>query len=312
MDLQIELAPRHKSGLLLRNPVMTAAGTFGYGSEYGKLAEAQRLGAIVSQGTTLHARTLKGQPRMIEVASGLLYARSFPNPGVRIVVERYAPIWETWETPVIVNIVGELLEDLVALAERLEGVPGIAGIEVDLEGLDLQCVGANAGLTPVLLEQVTAELRRSTTLPLIAKLSPGASDLPALALAAASGGADAISLIGAMTGLKIDLNTRQPALKADASGLSGPAIKPIALRAVWDVARALRASHFAAVPLIGCGGISNAEDALEFLLAGASAVQPGTAYFINPRVGIEILEGIEMYCQEQGVSSLEEIVGAAL
>jgi dihydroorotate dehydrogenase (NAD+) catalytic subunit len=312
MDLQVELAPRHKSGLLLRNPVMTAAGSFGYGIEYGKLAEAQRLGAIVSQGTTLHARTLKGQPRTVEVASGLLYVRGFPNPGIRVVVERYAPQWESWETSVIVNIAGELVEDLVAIAERLEGVAGISGIEVNLEGLENQTQESASDLTPAMLEQIVVELRRATTLPLIIKLPHGASDLPEMALAAATGGADAICLIGSLPGLKIDLRTRRPALAVGFTGLSGPAIKPIALRAVWDVARVLRASRFASLPLIGSGGIGSAGDALEFLFAGASAVQPGIAYFINPHVGVEILEGIEGFCQQEGIGSLKEIVGAAL
>ena len=229
MNLQTELAPRHKSGLLLKNPVMTAAGTFGYGIEYAKIAEIQRLGAIVCKGTTLHSRSGNAQPRTLETASGMLNAIGLQNPGVHRVIEKYAPIWETWETPVIVNIAGETVREYVQIAEYLEGVPGVAGIEVNVSCPNVQEGGAVFGDSPEAVADVTSAIRRVTTLPLIVKLSPNVGDVRPIALAAASSGADAISLINTITGLSIDIHARRSALANYTGGLSGPAIKPIAL-----------------------------------------------------------------------------------
>ncbi len=311
MNLQTELAPRHKSGLLLKNPVMTAAGTFGYGIEYAKIAEIQRLGAIVCKGTTLHARSGNAQPRMMETASGMLNSIGLQNPGVRRVVEKYAPIWKTWQTPVIVNIAGETVREFVQVAEYLEGVPGVAGIEVNVSCPNVQEDGAVFGDSPEAVANVTSAIRRVTTLPLIIKLSPNVGDMRPIALAAASSGADAISLINTITSLSINIHTRRPTLAHRTAGLSGPAIKPIALRMVYEVALALR-SDYAHVPIIGIGGISNASDALEFLMAGASAIQIGTINFVNPRAGVEIIEGIEAFMQDEGITDIHEIIDAAL
>ncbi len=310
MNLQTELAPRHKSGLLLKNPVMTAAGTFGYGIEYAKIAEIQRLGAIVCKGTTLHSRSGNAQPRTLETASGILNAIGLQNPGVHRVIEKYAPIWEVWQTPVIVNIVGETVREFVQIAEYLEGVPGVAGIELNVSCPNVQEGGAVFGDSPEAVAHVTSAIRRATTLPLIVKLSPNVNDVRPIAVAAASSGADAISLINTITGLSIDIHARRPALANHTGGLSGPAIKPIALRMVYEVARELRSTH-PHVPIIGLGGISNATDALEFLMVGASAVQIGTINFVNPRAGVEIIEGIEAFMRDEGIEDMQEIVGVA-
>lgn len=311
MNLQTELAPRHKSGLLLKNPVMTAAGTFGYGIEYAKIAEIQRLGAIVCKGTTLHSRSGNAQPRTLETASGMLNAIGLQNPGVHRVIEKYAPIWQTWQTPVIVNIAGETVREYVQIAEYLEDVPGVAGIEVNVSCPNVQEGGVVFGDNAEAVANVTAAIRRVTTLPLIVKLSPNVSDVCQIALAAASSGADAISLINTITGLSIDIHTRRSALANHTGGLSGPAVKPIALRMVYEVARELRSTH-PHVPIIGLGGIANANDALEFLMAGASAIQIGTINFVNPRAGVEIVEGIEAFMRDEGIIDIQELVGAAL
>lgn len=311
MKLQIELAPQHKSGLLLRNPVMTAAGTFGYGIEYAKISDVQRLGAVICKGTTLRPRSGNAQPRTLETASGMLNAIGLQNPGIDAVIDKYASIWEAWETPVLVNIAGETVKEFVQLASSLEGVPGIAGIELNVSCPNVQEGGTVFGASPEAVTNVTAAVRRATTLPLIVKLSPNSGEVRPTALAAAAAGADALSLINTITGMSINIASRRPMLANGTGGLSGPAIKPIALRMVYDVAREFR-SAFPAVPIIGIGGIRTPEDALEFLMAGASAIQIGTIHFVNPRAGIEIIEGIEAFLQKEGVEEVGEIVGAAL
>jgi dihydroorotate dehydrogenase (NAD+) catalytic subunit len=310
MKLQTELAPHHKSGLLLRNPVMTAAGTFGYGVEYAKIAEIHRLGAITCKGTTLHPRSGNQQPRTLETASGMLNAIGLQNPGIHAVIKKYASIWATWQTPVIVNIAGETIEEFVEIAELLEGVAGVAGVEVNVSCPNVRAGGAVFGASEQAVADVTAAVRRATTLPLIVKLSPNSGDARPTAVAAASSGADAISLINTIVGMGIDTHERRPGLANGTGGLSGPAVKPIALRMVYEVAHELRASL--QVPIIGIGGICNANDALEFLMAGASAIQIGTINFINPHAGVEIVEGIEEFMRHEGVGDITEIVGAAL
>jgi dihydroorotate dehydrogenase (NAD+) catalytic subunit len=311
VHLQIELAPRHKSGLLLKNPVMTAAGTFGYGVELARIAEVQRLGAVICKGTTLHARTGNAHPRTLEVASGLINTIGLQNPGVRAVVEKYASVWASWDTPVIVNVVGNSIDEYVQVAEYLEGVPGIAGIELNVSYPDVHQRGAVFGSNPEIVSEVTAAVRNATTLPLIVKLSPNTSDIRSTALAAASSGADALSLINTITGLSIDIRTRRLHLDNGTGGLSGPAIKPIALRIVYEIAGELRSSY-PHVPIIGIGGIASANDALEFLMAGASAIQVGTMNFINPHIAAEIVEGIEKFLSQEKINDIHDIVGAAL
>jgi len=311
MNLQTELAPQHKSGLLLRNPVMTAAGTFGYGVEYAKIAEIHRLGAIVCKGTTLYARAGNEQPRTLETASGMLNSIGLQSPGVHAVLKKYARTWAGWQTPVLVNIAGETVEEFAALAEIIEGVEGVAGIEVNVSCPNISAGGVVFGADPQAVADITAAVRRATTLPVIVKLSPNSGDARPTALAAAASGADAISLINTISGMSIDTRRRRPTLANITGGLSGPAVKPIALRMVYEVAGELR-SAYPNVPVIGIGGIGNASDALEFLMAGASAIQVGTMNFVNPRAGVEIIEGIEAFLLQEGLSSVAEIIGVAL
>jgi dihydroorotate dehydrogenase (NAD+) catalytic subunit len=311
MNLQTELAPHHKSGLLLRNPVITAAGTFGYGIEYAKIAQIHHLGAIICKGTTLHPRSGNPQPRTLETASGLLNAIGLQNPGIHIVIKKYASLWATWQTPVIVNIAGESIEEYVALAETLEGVAGVAGVEVNVSCPNVNEGGVVFGANAQMVADVTAAVRRATTLPLIVKLSPNSGDVRPTALAAASSGADAVSLINTITGMGIDIQKRRPMLAYGTGGLSGPAVKPIALRMVYEVARALREGQVE-VPVIGIGGICTTHDALEFLMAGATAIQVGTMNFVNPRTGVEIVKGIENFLRQEGLNNVDEIIGVAL
>ncbi len=307
--LQTQLAPQHQKGLLLRNPVMIASGPFGY--NFDKIAEVQRLGAVVCKGTTLHPRSGNAHPRIAETASGMLNAIGLENPGIHIAIEEFAPMWATWDTQVIVNIAGETIEEFVRIAEQLEGVTGVGGIELNVSCPNIRAGGVVFGDSPQTVAEVTAAVRRSTTLALIVKLSPNAGDVRPTALAAASSGADAISLINTITGMSIDIRARRPFLAHGTGGLSGPAIKPIALRMVYQVACELR-SAFPRVPIIGIGGISTADDALEFLMAGASAIQIGTVNFARPRAGVEIVEGIGEFLRQERVADISEIVGVAL
>jgi len=288
---------------------MIASGPFGY--DFEKIAEVQHLGAAVCKGTTLHSRSGNAHPRIMKTASGMLNAIGLENPGIHIVIEKYAPIWATWQTPVIVNIAAETTEEFVELARQLQDVPGVAGIELNVSCPNVRAGGTVFGDSPQAVADVTDAVRRATPLPLIVKLSPNTSDVRPIALAAASSGADAISLINTITGMSIDIHTRRPYLAHGTGGLSGPAIKPIALRMVYQVANELRSS-FPQVPIIGIGGISNTDDALEFLMAGASAIQIGTINFANPHAGVEIVEGLREFLREEGISDVKEIVGANL
>ncbi len=311
INLQTQLAPCHKRGLLVRNPVVVASGTFGYGVDNANIAEVHQLGAITCKGTTLHPRGGNEQPRIMETASGMLNAIGLQNPGIHTVIEKYAPIWATWQTPVIVNIAGETIEEFVELATLLEGVEGVSGIEVNVSCPNVLAGGVVFGADAHTVAMVTASVRRVTTLPLIVKLSPNSGDVRPTALAAASSGADAVSLINTITGMGIDISMRRPTLDNVTGGLSGPAIKPIALHMIYEVAQELRLSY-PRVPVIGIGGISNANDALEFLMVGASAIQIGTINFTNPRAGIDIVEGIEEFMRQEREEDIMEIVGAAL
>ena len=311
MKLQTELAPQHKSGLLLKNPVLMAAGTFGYGIENAKIAEVQRLGAVISKGTTLHSRKGNAQPRTVETSAGMLNAIGLQNPGVHTVISKYAPIWAGWDTPVIVNIAGEDIDEFVSIAEQLEGVVGVAAIEVNVSCPNVRAGGAVFGADPQAVAGVTAALRIATTLPLIVKLSPNTGDVRPTALAAAEAGADAVSLINTITGMSIDISTRKRTLSNGTGGLSGPAVKPIALRMIYEVAQALRESY-PKVPILGLGVILNANQNIKLIMAGASAIEIGTANFVNPRVGIEVVEGIEAFLEHEGIEDVKEIVGIAL
>lgn len=304
-DLSIQLVPRNECGLLLANPVITASGTFGYGTEYAEVFDIQRLGAIVCKGTTLKPRTGNPQPRLVETVGGVLNSIGMENIGIEALIIEKAPVWAGWRVPVIVNILGESSEEYAELAGMLDGVVGVSGIEVNISCPNVDAGGMEFGASPQAAAAATAAVKVNTSLPLIVKLSPNVTDITKIARAVVEAGADAVSLINTVKGMAIELSNRKPSLANVYGGLSGPAIKPIALHMVYQVARAVD------VPVIGCGGITSAGDALEFILAGASAVQVGTATLSNPRATLDVLEGIERFMEKEGAHKLSEIIGAA-
>ena len=304
-NLSVELAPRHPTGLLLANPVMTASGTFGYGTEYSHLFDIQRLGAIVSKGTTLKPREGNPQPRIAETACGVLNAIGLQNIGAEALIEEKAPVWAGWQVPVIVNIAGETINEYARLAGSLDGVAGISAIEVNIGCPNIKAGGAEFGASPESAARVTTAVKAATSLPVLVKLTPNTEDITKVAIAVARAGADAISLINTIKGMAIDTTRRRPLLGNISGGLSGPAVKPVALYMVYQVAGAVD------VPVVGCGGIATAGDALEFLMAGASAIQVGTASLSDPQAPLEVLEGIERFMAKEGVADITELVGAA-
>jgi dihydroorotate dehydrogenase (NAD+) catalytic subunit len=304
-DLSIQLAPSRQKGLLLTNPVMTASGTFGYGIEYGKLLDIQRLGAIVCKGTTLKPREGNPQPRLVETACGILNSVGLENIGVEAVIKEKAPIWAKWRVPVIVNIAGETIDEYAEIAARLSGVAGVSGIEVNISCPNIACGGMEFGTNSKTAAEVTAAVKAVSSLPIIVKLSPNVTDITDIAVAVSGAGADAITLINTVHGITVDINECRPSLGNIAGGLSGPAIKPLALYTVYKVAGVVD------VPIIGCGGISRADDALEFLMAGASAVQVGTANLTSPQAAIDILDGIREFMERRKFKNMKAIVGKA-
>ena len=304
MNLSVDLAAGRKSSLLLANPVMTASGTFGVGLEYVKVFDIQRLGAIVSKAVTLRPRRGNPQPRIAETAAGMINSIGLQNVGLKALLRDAAPTWATWRVPVIVNIAGESVDDYAELARRLDDGPGVSGLEVNISCPNVE-EGLVFGADPRAAAEVTAAVRRQTTLPVIVKLTPDAADVVAVARAVVDAGADALTLINTFPAMAIDVEARRPALGWGSGGLSGPALKPIAVKMVYDVAGAVD------VPIIGCGGIMCGRDAVEYLMAGASAVQVGTATFRNPRAPLDVLEGLEAFMQEHGVDDVRELVGAA-
>ncbi len=305
MELSIQLAPKHKPGLLLANPVITASGTFGYGMEYSQLFDIQRLGAIVCKGTTLNPREGNPQPRLAETPCGLLNSIGFQNIGVRALIKEKAPIWANWRVPVIVNIAGDTIDDYAKVAGELDGVAGISAIEVNISCPNIKAGGVAFGTNPRSAAEVTSAVKSATSLPILVKLTPNTDDITKIAMAVAEAGADAVTVINTLRGMAIDIAKRKPFLGNIAGGLSGPAIKPVALYMVYQVARAVD------VPVVGCGGITTASDAIEFIMAGASAVQVGTANLTSPRSALDVLEGIEQFMEKEGIKSLSELVGIA-
>jgi dihydroorotate dehydrogenase (NAD+) catalytic subunit len=305
-NLRVQLAPRHPKGLILSNPVMIAAGIAGYGEEYAEIADIQKLGAIVCKGTTLMPREGNAQPRMVETAGGLLNSIGWENIGVDALIREKAPVWAKWQVRVIVNVAGETIDEYVAVTSELEGVPGISGIELNISCPNVSAGGIEFGVDPKLAARVTSTVKAATSLPVIVKLSPNVTDIKEIALAVEEAGADALSLINTLKGMAIDIEQRKPRLGNIVGGLSGPAIKPVALYMVFEAAKVVH------IPVIGCGGIACAGDALEFIMAGATAVQIGTAGLTNPQLGLNVLEGIESFLKQNGVQNLAELIGIAL
>jgi len=284
---------------------MTASGTFGYGTEYSHLFDIQQLGAIVCKGTTLEPRDGNPQPRLAETACGVLNSIGLQNIGVNALIKEKAPIWASWRVPVIVNIAGETIDDYVQLAGKLDGVAGISAIEVNISCPNIKAGGAEFGANPESAAEVTAAVKAATSRPILVKLTPNTGDIAKIAMAVAEAGADAISLINTLRGMAIDTAKRRPLLGNITGGLSGPAIKPVALYMVYEVAGAVE------VPVIGCGGITTANDAIEFIMAGASAIQVGTASFTNPSAPLDVLEGIKQFMKKEGIKDIRELVGVA-
>jgi dihydroorotate dehydrogenase (NAD+) catalytic subunit len=303
-NLSVDLARGAKRSLVLPNPVMVASGTFGYGSEYAKVFDIQRLGGIVTKTTTLLPRRGAPPVRIAETPGGMLNSISLQNIGVRALTRDLAPIYATWRVPVVASIMGFTVQEYAEVASRLEGVDGIAGIELNLSCPNTEAGGIEFGQDPRSAAEVLRGVTRATTLPIIAKLTPNVAQPRLVAQAVADAGADALCVGNTLQAMAIDLEARKPVIGNTFAGLSGPALKPVALRQVYEIAGSVD------VPIIGCGGISNFRDALEFIFAGAAAVQIGTATFANPYAPVEVLEGIERYCSEHGVLDIAELVGA--
>jgi dihydroorotate dehydrogenase (NAD+) catalytic subunit len=302
VDLSVDLG----RGLVLRNPLLVASGTFGYGIEYADVVDVQRLGAICCKGTTLRPRIGNPPPRVTETPAGMLNSIGLQNPGVAGVLDRYAPLWAGWQVPVIVNVAGESVEDYVEVARRLDGQPGIAGIELNISCPNVGKGGLQFALDPLAAAEVTAAVRATTELPLMVKLSPAATDIRAIARAIEAAGADAISAVNTLSGMAIDRQRRRPLLGNTYGGLSGPALKPVALRVVYEVAQVVD------IPIVGIGGIGSLDDALDFLYSGASAVQVGTAVFADPTLPVRLIDELEAWLAARGYGTPREIVGAAL
>ncbi len=298
-DMSVKIA-----GINLRNPVMTASGTFGYGQEFAEYVNLEKIGAFVTKGLSLMPRAGNPTPRIVETPGGMLNAIGLQNVGIDAFIEKKVPFLRTVDTPAIANFFGYTIDEYAELARRLDAIPEITGLEVNISCPNVKQGGIVFGTDPACAAAVVTACRAATSKTLIVKLSPNVTDVVAMAQACADAGADALSLINTLTGMAIDLQKRKPVLANITGGLSGPAIKPVALRMVWQVAKAVK------VPIIGIGGIMNATDALEFILAGASAVQVGTASFINPNAAEEIAVGMESWLTENGVASVSSLIGA--
>ena len=301
VDLSVEAA----RGLWLKNPVLTASGTFGQGVEYAELIDVTRLGAIVNKGTTPHARPGNPQYRLAETPAGILNSIGLENPGAEEVARKYGKVWAKLGVPVIVNVAGYSVEDYVFVVEALDGTAGVVAFELNVSCPNVEG-GMLFGTDPGLAAGVTRAVKDATDKPVIVKLTPNAPDVVAVAVACEEAGADALTAINTVLGMRIDLAKRRPMLGTRSGGLSGPALRPIAVHLTYQVAQAV------SIPIIGAGGVTSANDALEFLMAGASAVQVGTATFADPTAPLTVIEGLAAYVRAQGLPSIRDIVGAAL
>jgi len=291
------------AGVPMKNPVITASGTFGYGEEFATLVDLNTLGAIIVKGLSLTPSTGNPPPRTVETAAGMLNAIGLENIGLEAFVQDKLPFLQTLDTPIILNIYGHETEAYGELAERIQDIKGIAAIEVNISCPNVKAGGIAFGTDPKAAFGVVRAVREKTSLPLIVKLSPNVTDIKTIARSVEEAVANAVSLINTITGMAVDIYGRKPKLGNITGGLSGPAIKPIALRMVWEVAQTVR------VPVIGIGGIANTKDVLEFMIVGASAVQVGTANFVNPQATMEIIRGLSSYLEENNIDDIGQIVG---
>jgi len=301
VDLSVEAA----RGLWLKNPVLTASGTFGQGVEYAELIDVGRLGAIVNKGTTPRARAGNPQYRIAETPAGILNSIGLENPGAEEVARKYGKVWAKLGVPVIVNVAGYSVDDYVFVVEALDGTPGVVAFELNVSCPNVEG-GMLFGTDPQLAAQVTRGVKDATDKPVIVKLTPNAPNVVAVAQACEAAGADGLTAINTVLGMRIDVAKRRPMLGTGSGGLSGPALRPIAVHLTYQVAQAV------SIPIIGAGGVTNANDALEFLMAGASAVQVGTATFADPTAPLAVIEGLAAYVRAQGLVSIRDIIGVAL
>ena len=299
LKMEVEIA-----GLKLKNPVMPASGTFGYGEEYAPYLDLNQLGAVVTKGMSLSPKAGNATPRICETVSGMLNAIGLQNVGVAAFIAKKLPFLQQFDTPVIVNFFGNTREEYGEVAARLNDVPGVAALEMNISCPNVKHGGIIFGTDPEAAADVISLVRKRTTKPLIVKLTPNVTDIQVTARAAEEAGADALSLINTLTGMAVDVKTRKPRLANTIGGLSGPAIRPIAVRMVHQVVQAVQ------IPVIGIGGITTASDALEFLIVGAKAVQVGTANFVDPRVMATIIADMETFCREEGISDINELIGS--
>ncbi len=298
MNMKVNLA-----GVELKNPVMTASGTFGSGEEYSELVDLNRLGAVVTKGVANIPWTGNPTPRIAETYGGMINAIGLQNPGMDVFIERDIPFLKQYDTKIIVNVCGKTTEDYIEVVERLSNEP-VDMLEINISCPNVKEGGIAFGQDPKAVEAITREVKKYAKQPVIMKLSPNVTDITVMAKAAEAGGADVLSMINTLTGMKIDVNRRAFAVANKTGGLSGPAIKPVAVRMVYQSACAVK------IPIIGMGGIMTAEDALEFILAGATAVSVGTANFVNPYATTEIIQGIEDYMMKYQVEDMNELIGA--
>ena len=305
MNLKVQIAPKNKRGLEIKNPVIAASGTVGYGVEYAKLVDINKLGAIICKGTTLKPRSGNAQPRIFETASGVLNSIGLENIGIDALIKEKALLWAKWKVPVIVNIAGESVDEYAELAYKLDSVEGVSGIEVNISCPNVARGGMEFGTNPRDAAAVTKAVKGHTSLPAIVKLSPNVTDIIEIAAAVESEGADAISLINTLRGMAIDIKTKKPFLGGVTGGLSGPAVKPVALYMVYRVSSAVK------VPVIGGGGVACANDAIEFIMAGASAVWLSTSIMVNPQAPLDVLDGIVSYMEKEGLKDIAQLVGIA-
>ncbi|MBN1880105.1 dihydroorotate dehydrogenase [bacterium] len=299
IKLSVSIGP-----LTLQNPVTVASGTFGYGQEYVPYCNVSRLGAVVVKGINRRPRVGHNQPRLVETASGLLNCIGLQNVGVDEFIREKLPFFREMNTACIVNVNGSSLDEYIEVSEILDSSPGVDALEINISCPNVKEGGITFGVDPVMTERVTREIRNHTHLPLIVKLSPNVTDITTIAKAAACGGADALSLINTLLGMAIDPIARKPRLSNVTGGLSGPAIKPVALRCVWQVHQAVQ------IPLIGMGGICNGLDAVEFLIAGASAVSVGTASFTDPAASEKVLDELIDFCVQNKISDISTLIGS--